>query len=455
MSEGYRTERDSMGEIPVPEDALYGAQTERARQNFTIDGPSLPVEFIKALAYIKAAAAGANSELGGLDPKLAEAIRDAALEVADHRHDEHFPLCVYQTGSGTSTNMNANEVIATLASRALGGTVHPNDHVNMGQSSNDVIPSAIHVSAYLECVDTLLPGLAELASKLRLRAAEFTDVVKTGRTHLMDAMPLTLAQEIGGWASQVEQAGERVSSVLPRLSVLALGGTAVGTGMNAHPDFAARALKWLKDYTGHEFQEAGDHFAAQSNMDTAVELSGALKATATVLMKIANDMRLLNSGPIAGLGEIRLKALQPGSSIMPGKVNPVMCEAIMMAGAQVMGNDVTIGVANTHGNLELNAMLPVIAYNLLESITLLGTGAGMFAAQAVEGFTVDRERIAALVGRNPILVTALNQRVGYDKAAEIAKKAYEDGRPVIEVAQELTELSREELEDLLDPRNMT
>ncbi len=454
MSDDIRIDKDSMGEVEVPRHALYAAQTQRALDNFTIDGPSFPRAFIRALGYIKAAAAGANSELGKLDPKAAAAIKIAALEVAEGKHDDHFPLVVFQTGSGTSTNMNANEVIATLASRMNDEPLHPNDHVNMSQSSNDVIPTAIHVSAMIECTEMLLPALAHLEEKLRLRAGEYVEVVKTGRTHLMDAMPLTVAQEIGGWAEQIKLSSERVEAVFPRLSKLAIGGTAVGTGINSHPDFAHNVCQWLRDFTDIEFQEADDHFAAQATMDTAVELSGALKATATALMKIANDLRLMNSGPIAGLGEISLPSLQPGSSIMPGKVNPVICEAMMMVAAQVMGNDVTIGVANSHGNFELNVMLPVIAHNLLESITLLATGSMTLADKAVAGFSVNRERIAGLVGKNPILVTALNQRIGYDKAAEIAKKAYAEDRPVKDVAKELTDLTDEELDELLDPKRM-
>ncbi len=454
MSDDMRIEKDSMGEVEVPVHALYAAQTQRALDNFTIDGACFSRTFIRALGYIKAAAAGANSELGKLDPKAAAAIKIAALEVADGKHDNHFPLVVFQTGSGTSTNMNANEVIATLATRMNEEPVHPNDHVNMSQSSNDVIPTAIHVSAMLECSEMLLPALKHLEDKLRLRAGEYVEVVKTGRTHLMDAMPLTMAQEIGGWAEQIKLSTERIEAVLPRLAKLAIGGTAVGTGINSHPDFAHNVCQWLRDYTDLEFQEADDHFAAQSSMDTAVELSGALKATATALMKISNDLRLMNSGPIAGLGEISLPSLQPGSSIMPGKVNPVICEAMMMVAAQVMGNDVTIGVANSHGNFELNVMLPVIAHNLLESITLLATGCMTLADKAVAGFSVNRERIAGLVGKNPILVTALNQRIGYDKAAEIAKKAYAEDRPVKEVARELTDLTDEELDELLDPKRM-
>jgi fumarate hydratase class II len=456
MSE-ERIERDSMGEVRVPADALYGAQTQRALENFAIEGPRFARVFIRALGLIKCAAAEVNGELGLLEPELADAVRRAAEEVADGQHDAHFPLVVYQTGSGTSTNMNANEVIARRASDILGrpGAIHPNDHVNLGQSSNDVIPTAIHVSAYLQVQELLLPALAELALALERRAKETKDVVKTGRTHLMDAMPLTLGQELGGWARQVRDGIERVDAALPRLARLALGGTAVGTGVNAHPEFAGRVIGKLCRVTGLPFVEAEDHFAAQGAMDAATELSGQLKTTASALMKIANDLRWLSSGPIAGLGEVTLPALQPGSSIMPGKVNPVICEALMMVCAQVMGNDVAVTVGNARGNFQLNVMLPLIACNVLESVTLMGTAVRTFSEKAVAGFTVNGERIARWVERNPILVTALNPVIGYDRAAEIAKRAYAEGRPVKDVAREMTDLSDEELDRLLDPRRLT
>lgn len=456
----YRIERDSLGEVQVPADALYGAQTQRAVENFPISGIRFPRTFIRALGLIKGAAAEVNHELGLLDGQKAQAIRQAAEEVAKGRWDEHFPLDIFQTGSGTSTNMNANEVIANRATQILGGEVgsklvHPNDHVNMGQSSNDVIPTAIHVSAYLEVQEVLLPALRHLQEVLQRRAAELDDVVKTGRTHLMDAMPIRMSQEIGGWAYQVAQSIERIESCLPRLAKLALGGTAVGTGINAHPEFASRVAAKLATRTGIPFVESDNHFAAQSAMDTATELSGHLRTTATALMKIANDLRWMNSGPIAGLGEIALPALQPGSSIMPGKVNPVICEAVMMVCAQVMGNDLAVSIGNERGNFQLNVMLPLIAHNLLQSITILGNAARLFADKAVAGFTVHRERIAEAVAKNPILVTALNPVIGYDRAAQIAKRAYAEGRSLKEVALEMTDLTAEQLDQLLDPRPMT
>jgi fumarate hydratase class II len=425
-------------------------------ENFPVSGIRFPRAFIRALGLIKAAAAEVNVGLELLEQKTADAIRRAALEVAEGKWDEHFPLDVFQTGSGTSTNMNANEVIANRANEVLGGrAVHPNNHANMGQSSNDVIPTAIHVSAFLLVHEALIPSLEHLESALKHREGECDDVVKTGRTHLMDAMPIRLGQEIGGWAYQVRQSIERVKSCLPRLAQLAIGGTAVGTGINAPRDFGMKMAKRLAQATGLPFREAENHFAAQAAMDTAVELSGHLKATATAVMKIANDLRWMNSGPLAGLGEISLPALQPGSSIMPGKVNPVICESAMMACAQVIGNDAVITIANQHGNFELNAMLPVIAHNLLQSITLLANVAMLLANKAVDGFIVNRERIEGMVDRNPILVTALNPVIGYDKAAEIAKKAYAEGRPIKEVAAEMTDLSREELDRLLAPRPLT
>ncbi|MCS6950236.1 MAG: class II fumarate hydratase [bacterium] len=456
----YRIERDSLGEVQVPADALYGAQTQRAVENFPISGIRFPRVFIRALGLIKGAAAEVNCELGLLDERKARAIQQAAEEVARGQWDAHFPLDIFQTGSGTSTNMNANEVIANRATQILGGEVgsklvHPNDHVNMGQSSNDVIPTAIHVSAYLEVQEVLLPALRHLHDVLQRRATELDDVVKTGRTHLMDAMPVRMSQEIGGWAYQVAQSIERIESCLPRLAKLAIGGTAVGTGINAPAGFASRVAARLAERTGIPFVESDNHFAAQSAMDTATELSGHLRTTATALMKIANDLRWMNSGPIAGLGEIALPALQPGSSIMPGKVNPVICEAVMMVCAQVMANDLAVSIGNGQGNFQLNVMLPLIAHNLLQSVTILGNAARLLADKAVAGFTVNRERIAEAVGKNPILVTALNPVIGYDRAAQIAKRAYAEGRSLKEVALEMTDLTAEQLDALLDPRPMT
>jgi fumarate hydratase class II len=454
----FRIEKDSLGEVKVPADALYGAQTQRAKENFPVSGIRFPRVFIRALGLIKAASAEVNAGLGLLEPKIAPAIQQAAQEVADGKWDEQFPLDIFQTGSATSTNMNANEVIAARATQLLktaANPIHPNNHVNMGQSSNDVIPSAIHVSAYLQVHEILLPALKHLREALTKRSQEFNDIVKTGRTHLMDAMPVRLGQEISGWAFQLAQASERIESCLPRLAKLAIGGTAVGTGVNAHPEFGKQVAADLAKRTKLPFQETGNHFAAQAAMDTAVELSGQLKTAASSLMKIANDLRWMNSGPIAGLGEISLPALQPGSSIMPGKVNPVMCEMMMMVCAQVTGNDAVITISNQHGNFELNVMLPVIAHNLLQSITLLGNAARLLADKAVAGFTVNRQRVSGLVAQNPILVTTLNPVIGYDKAAQIAKKAYAEGRSVKDVAAEMTNLSKEELDRLLDPKKMT
>lgn len=451
----YRIEKDSMGEMRVPTDALYSAQTQRAVENFPISGYTFPRSFIRALALIKAAAAQVNVELNLLDAAKAAAIQQAAFEVAEGKHDQHFPIDVFQTGSGTSTNMNANEVIATLASQQSGLKIHPNDDVNNGQSSNDVIPAAIHVAAALEIHDNLLPGLRRLHQVLRERAAETDSVVKTGRTHLMDAMPVRLGQEIGGWAAQVEYGTERILGSLPRLLELATGGTAVGTGINAHPEFGRRLAAQLGQITHILFTEARNHFAAQSAMDAATEISGQLKTLSSSLFKIANDLRWMNSGPQAGLGEIVLPSLQPGSSIMPGKINPVIPEATMMVCAQVMGNDATIAWSNASGNFQLNVMLPVIAYNLLQSITLLGNVTRVLADKAVAGFTVNQESMLELVDKNPIMVTVLNPIIGYEKGAALAKQAYREGRRLKDVAREQTDLSVEELERLLDARDMT
>jgi fumarate hydratase class II len=452
-----RIEKDSLGEVKVPKDALYGAQTQRAVENFPVSGIRFPRVFIRALGLIKAVSAEVNAGLGLLDANLANAIHLAGLEVAEGKWDDHFPLDIFQTGSGTSTNMNANEVIAARANQLFpgGAAVHPNNHVNMGQSSNDVIPAAIHVSAYLQLQEVFLPAFTHLQSALKKRETELDDIVKTGRTHLMDAMPVRMGQEIGGWAFQVQQGIERVESCLPRLARLAIGGTAVGTGVNAPKEFGSIVAGRLAGRTGIPFQETKNHFAAQAVMDSVVELSGHLKTMASSLMKIANDLRWMNSGPIAGLGEIALPSLQPGSSIMPGKVNPVICEAVMMVCAQVTGNDVVITISNQHGNFQLNVMLPVIAHNLLQSITLLGNASRLLADKAVSGFTVNKERIAGLVGQNPILVTALNPVIGYDKAAQIAKKSYKEGRPIKEVAAEMTDLSKKDLDRLLDPKKLT
>ncbi len=455
MTNSFRIERDSMGELQVPADALWGAQTQRAVQNFPISGLTLPRAFIAALALVKQAAARANTRLELLEAPVAQAIDAAAADVAGGRHDSQFPIDVFQTGSGTSTNMNANEVIASLATRRLGRPVHPNDHVNMGQSSNDSIPTAIHVSAALSLRGELLPALEHLRDVLRLKEREVGSVVKTGRTHLMDAMPVTLGQELSAWRTQIEQGLERLAAVEPRLHALAQGGTAVGTGINAHPQFALRFTQELSDLTGVAFTSARNFFEGLSSQDTAVELSGQLKVIAVSLMKIANDLRWMNSGPLAGLGEIALPALQPGSSIMPGKVNPVIPEATTMVAAQVIGNDTTITIAGQSGNFQLNVMLPVIAYNLLESIRLLANAARALADSAIAGFKVNEVRIAEALDRNPILVTALNPVIGYEKGAAIAKKAYADGRPIREVAAQMTDLPREQLAALLDPAELT
>jgi fumarate hydratase class II len=454
----YRIEKDSLGEVKVPVNALYGAQTQRAVLNFPVSNIRFPRVFIRSLGLIKAFTAEVNAGLGLLDATIAHAVHLAALEVADGKWDDHFPLDIFQTGSATSTNMNANEVIASRATQMLGPSakpVHPNNDVNRGQSSNDVIPTAIHMSAYLEVSEVLLPAFKHLHVTLKKRELEFRSIVKTGRTHLMDAMPVKLGQEISGWAFQVQQSIDRIESSLPRLAKLAIGGTAVGTGVNAPKDFGKIVAQRLAGRTNQPFVETDNHFAAQATMDTAVELSGHLKATASSFMKMANDLRWMNSGPIAGLGEIALPALQPGSSIMPGKVNPVMCEMMMMVCAQVTGNDAAITIANQQGNFELNVMLPVIAHNLLQSITLLGNASRLLADKAIAGFTVNQERISGLVDKNPILVTALNPVIGYDKAAQIAKKAYEEGRALKDVAAEMTGLSKEELQNLLDPRKMS
>ena len=455
MTSSFRTERDSMGELRVPAEALWGAQTQRAVENFPISGLTMPREFIAALGLVKQAAARANRGLKLLDARIAQAVDAAAAEVAAGHHDRHFPIDVFQTGSGTSSNMNANEVIASLASRRLGSAVHPNDHVNMGQSSNDVIPTAIHVSAALAVGRELVPALEHLREVLAAKERELAGIVTTGRTHLMDAMPVTLAQELSGWRTQIENGVARLQSVEPRLLALAQGGTAVGTGINAHPDFGGRFSEELAALTGVAFVPARNYFEALSAQDTAVELSGQLKVIAVSLMKIANDLRWMNSGPLAGLGEIALPALQPGSSIMPGKVNPVIPEAVTMVAAQVIGNDTTITVAGQSGNFQLNVMLPVIAHNLLESIRLLARVTRALADSAIAGFRVNTARLAEALERNPILVTALNPVIGYEKGAAIAKKAYAEGRPIREVAAQMTDLPREQLEQLLDPAELS
>ena len=444
-----------MGELQVPADALWGAQTQRAVNNFPISGIPLPARFVRALGLIKWAAAKTNLELGLLEPGISAAVQKAALEIAEGKHFEQFPIDIFQTGSGTSSNMNANEVIARLASAALGKPVHPNDHVNMCQSSNDVIPAAIHLSAAIAVSDALLPALAHLAEAIETKARVLADVVKTGRTHLMDAMPVRFDQELGGWAAQLRACHARVAGVLPRLSGLAQGGTAVGTGINAHPEFGSRVAAALAAHTGIAFHPADNYFEAMGSQDTAVELSGQLKTAAVSLMKIANDLRWMNSGPLAGLAEITLPALQPGSSIMPGKVNPVIPEAVAMVAAQVIGNDGAITVAGQSGNFQLNVMLPVIAHNLLQSVDLIANAARVLADTAITGFAVNRDRLNEALARNPILVTALNPVIGYEKGAAIAKKAYAEGRPIREIAARESGLSDAELKKLLDPLELT
>jgi fumarate hydratase, class II len=455
MTATTRVERDSLGSLDVPAEALWGAQTQRAINNFPPSGLRMPRAFIEALALIKYAAAGANAELGDLPAAAATAIQEAALKVAAGTYDDQFPVDVFQTGSGTSSNMNANEVIAALASGALGARVHPNDQVNMSQSSNDVVPTAIHVSAALLLHRQLQPALKRLQQVLGERSGEFTGIVKTGRTHLMDAMPITLAQELGAWQSQIASCEARLGSVTPRLHALAQGGTAVGTGINARAQFGAVFARHLAKRTGIAFRPAENYFEALAGQDTAVELSGQLKVLSVSLMKIANDLRWMNSGPLAGLAEIALPALQPGSSIMPGKVNPVVAESVTMIAAQVIGNDSTITLAGQSGNFQLNVMLPVIAYNLLQSMELLAIGCRNLADHAIAGFSVNRERIQDALARNPILVTALNPIIGYEKGAAIAKKAYREGRPILDVAAEMTDLSVDELRRLLDPKSLT
>ena len=450
----YRIERDSMGELQVPADALYGAQTQRAVDNFPISGLAMPREFIRALGLIKSAAAQANADLGHLKKSSAKAIRKAAARVADGEFDAQFPIDVFQTGSGTSSNMNANEVIAHLCAQA-GVKVHPNDDVNNGQSSNDVIPTAIQLGAALTVSGKLLPSLAHLKKTIDARAKELRKVAKTGRTHLMDAMPVTFGQELGGWSAQLRSNIARLESALVRVRKLPLGGTAVGTGINADAQLGPRVCAELGKMTGVKFESADNYFEGISSQDAAVELSGQLKTLAVTLTKISNDLRWMNSGPLAGLGEIELPALQPGSSIMPGKVNPVIPEAMAMVCAQVIGNDATITIAGQSGNFQLNVMLPVIALNLLQSIELLANATRLLADKAIAGFKVREDKIKEALARNPILVTALNAVIGYDKGAATAKQAYKEGRPIIDVALETTGLSRAQLQALLDPAALT
>jgi fumarate hydratase, class II len=451
----FRTERDTMGEMRVPASALWGPQTQRAVENFPISGEPIPRPMIRALGLIKAAAARVSGELGGLAAPMAQAIETAAQEVAAGKHDAEFPIDVFQTGSGTSSNMNANEVIAHLAARQSGLAVHPNDHVNFGQSSNDVIPGALHVAAVLEIERDLLPALAHLAEQLGRKAREFDDVIKIGRTHLMDATPIRLGQEFSGYASQVEHGIARMRATLPDLRELAIGGTAVGTGLNTHAEFGRRMAAEIGRLAGTTFCEAQNHFEAQGAQDAAAWASGALNAVAGSLIKIANDIRFLNSGPRCGLGEITLPAIQPGSSIMPGKVNPVICEALIQVGVQVSANHFAVTMGAQWGQLELNTMLPLIARNLLESIRLLANAARAFADKAIAGLAANLETCRAYVEASPAMATALNPLIGYDRAAEIAKRSYADRRPVRELAGEMTSLSPAEIDKALDPRRQT
>jgi fumarate hydratase, class II len=455
-----RIEQDSMGTMEVPAAALYGAQTARAKANFAISGIGFPRPFLRALGLIKQYAAQVNRDLGLLDGQCAEAVMAAAAEVMNGRLDEHFVLDIFQTGSGTSTNMNANEVIANRAAQLLGQAigsrlVHPNDHVNLGQSSNDVIPSAMHIAAAVEMRFTLVPALFALQENLGEKALAFNDIIKIGRTHLQDATPVRLGQVFSGYARQIALAIRAIESAQGELLELALGGTAVGSGLNTHPQFAARIIEAISAATGLEFREAANHFEAQSGKDGVVSASGALKRTACALFKIANDIRLLGSGPRCGLGELNLPAVQPGSSIMPGKVNPVMAESLLQVCAQVVGNDAAIALSGLSGNFELNVMMPVMIHNLLQSIDLLAAGVRQFNQRCVQGLEANRARCESLVEQSLAMCTALVPVIGYDRAAEIAKQAYASGRTVREVARQLGVLPEEELRRLLDPRPMT
>ncbi len=456
--DGFRTETDSLGEVRVPADALYGAQTQRAVENFPVSSLRFPRRFVEALGTVKAAAARANKGLDLLPGDTADAIEAAALAVRAGEHDEQFPLDIFQTGSGTSTNMNANEVIARLASQSLGDdehAVHPNDDVNYGQSSNDVIPTAMHVAARVALAEDLLPALDRFAQSLEAKADEFDDVVKSGRTHLMDATPVRLGQEFGGYAAQVRKGIARVERAGDELAELALGGTATGTGINRVPEFPRRAIAEISEITGVDFRETDNHFEAQAAKDAYVSAAGALNTVAVSLMKIANDIRHLSSGPTSGLSEIQLPAIQPGSSIMPGKVNPVMSEAMMMVAARVMGNAVTITVGGQHGNFELNVMMPVMAHAMLESIEALSGVLDAFRERCLDGITANRDRARQLLELNPSIATALNAEIGYDAASKVAKKSAAEGRSVRDVILEMDLLPAEQVDAVLDVRSMT
>jgi len=460
MNDTFRTETDSMGAMQVPASAYYGAQTARAVENFPISNLRFPRRFVRAMGLIKKNAALTNQELGDLKADLADAIVKAAQEVIDGKWDGEFVLDIFQTGSGTSTNMNANEVIANRASELMGGQrggklVHPNDHVNRGQSSNDAIPTAIHLAALEGIERSLIPALMELSKALEKKATEFNDVLKIGRTHLQDATPIRLGQEFGGYASQVQHGIERLRSAEKNLGELALGGTAVGTGINTDPDFARRTIVRIATETGLNIREAGNHFEAQGGRDALVETSGALKTIAVSLIKIANDIRFLGSGPRLGLGELRLPSTQPGSSIMPGKVNPVMCEMLLQVCTQVLGNDAAITFGGSFGNFELNVMMPVMAHNLLQSIELLAKGSEVFARRCITGLEADREKCKANLELSLSNCTILAPVIGYDTAAKIAKVAYETNKTIREVAQEISGLDKAKLDELLDPAKQT
>lgn len=461
MVQDSRTEKDSMGEMRVPADALYGAQTQRAVENFPISGLRFPREFIRAMGLVKLAAARTNMDLGLLDKKIGGTIVKAAQEVVEGKLDRHFVLDIFQTGSGTSTNMNTNEVIANRAIQILGGVVgskkpvHPNDHVNMCQSSNDVIPTAIHLAAMESIEHSLVPALQQLRKALTTKAKEFDKVVKIGRTHLQDATPIRLGQEFGGYARQVQLGIRRLEKLRDTLGELPLGGTAVGTGINAHPKFARKAIGYLSKMTGLKFREAEDHFEAQGGKDAIVETSGALKTIAVSLTKMANDIRWLASGPRCGIGEISLPEMQPGSSIMPGKVNPVIAESVLMAAAQVIGNDLTVTIGGQGGVFELNVMMPVIAHNVLESIRLLVASARNFADRCVSGIEANKERCNEMVEKSLAMCTALAPVIGYDAAAAIAKESYKTGKTVRDIVRAKKILSSKRLDEILDPMRMT
>ncbi|MEU6758811.1 class II fumarate hydratase [Streptomyces sp. NPDC046685] len=460
QAEAFRIEHDSMGEVRVPAHAKWRAQTQRAVENFPVSGLRLERAHIEALARIKAAAAVVNARLGVVDQDVADAVRSAAEEVADGRWDDHFPVDVFQTGSGTSSNMNANEVIATLATERLGREVHPNDHVNASQSSNDVFPSSLHIAATAAVTRELVPALRHLEIALERKSAEFAEVVKAGRTHLMDATPVTLGQEFGGYAAQIRYGIERLQASLPRLAELPLGGTAVGTGINTPPGFSAAVIAEVAAATGLPLTEARDHFEAQGARDALVETSGMLRTVAVSLTKISNDLRWMASGPRTGLAEINLPDLQPGSSIMPGKVNPVIPEAVLMVAAQVMGNDATVAVAGAAGNFELNVMLPVMARNLLESIRLLGSASRLLADRTVDGITANEARAREYAESSPSVVTPLNRYIGYEEAAKVAKRSLAERKTIREVVLESGYVERgaltlEQLDEALDVLRMT